>query len=472
METIKIKCKNHENQNAFKYCYECNIYMCHKCLNAHLNLFQNHHLLELSEDISQIFNGFCKEENHSNKLEYFCETHNQLCCLSCIGKNNNIETARHKYCKLSNLIDIKNNKKISLEKNFIILKDLSKNINDLILKEKNIFEKINDNKEELKLKIQKIMTNLRNKINEREDELFSILDSQFLNYCPSENMMKDFEKLPKKIKNILEKKEEIDKKLNDTFFLNSYINDCINIENNTKIIQEMINSINQYNKNSEIKLYFFPEEKDINKIYNAIKSFWIITKNEEEKKNFCLYEEKEIIEKNEKIKGLEEQIKNIQKNIDNIKNELNKEKDENKNLRNKLQNTKIKFTIRSRCALNKCLDTKSLSYGNSPHLWDYGHNNQNQIFELIKNYDGNYCIKNSASGLYLGFDSNNIVFRNKNENSQSFKLIHFDDGYYIFQEKGGAVIDLYSSNTQNGAYIGKFGKNNGHNQQWKLVIHL
>ena len=115
---------------------------------------------------------------------------------------------------------------------------------------------------------------------------------------------------------------------------------------------------------------------------------------------------------------------------------------------------------------------KSLNYGNSPHLWEYSHNNANQIFELEKNDDGTYSIKSSYSGFYLGIDSNNISFKRKNENKQSFYLHHFGDGYYLFQEKSGEVIDLYDLKTSNGAQIGKFNRNNGSNQQWLLVIHL
>ena len=52
-----------------------------------------------------------------------------------------------------------------------LLEDLSNNINESINKIKIIYEKINKEKEELKLKIQKIFTNIRNEINNREDKL-------------------------------------------------------------------------------------------------------------------------------------------------------------------------------------------------------------------------------------------------------------------------------------------------------------
>ena len=165
-------------------------------------------------------------------------------------------------------------------------------------------------------------------------------------------------------------------------------------------------------------------------------------------------------------------IDKLKLNLEETKMELNNEIKEKNNFKNKINNSKIRFTIRSRCALHKCLDTKSLDYNNTPHLWDYGHNNANQIFELEKNNDGTYSIRNESSGLYLGMESDRIVLRHKNENGQSFYLHHFDDGYYLFQENGGGVIDLYGPKTNNGAYIGRYNRNNGNNQQWKLVVHL
>ena len=465
MENHNIKCstQNHANQNASKYCSECNINMCNKCLEAHLILFNNHHLLDLSGDITKLFNGFCKEENHSNRLEYFCKTHNQLCCLSCIGKDENHESSKHKNCKICFIYDIKDNKKNNLDKSIKILEDLSNNINEIIDKSKGLIKKFNEDKEKLKYKIQLIITNLRNKINEREDEILSALDSEFNKLYPSEKEMKDFEKIPKKIENILSKKEDIDKKLNDSFLLNSYINDCLNIENEFKEINEKVDSLNKYNHNSKIKIYFFPEEKDMNKIYDNIKSFGKIYQNETEVKSFFLSkEEKENKNLNDKIDKLKNEFKsnkyNLQRQLDDVKNQL--------------KHSKICFTMRSRCALHKCLDVNDMSYGNSPHLWDYIHNNNNQIFELENNFDGTYSIKCSASGLYLGIDADRIAFRRRNENAQSFYLNHFDDGYYLFQEKGGGIIDLTDFHTHNGANIGKCHRNNSAAQQWKLVAHL
>ena len=473
---MKCSTKNHENQKGYKYCIMCNIFMCHQCFYTHQKLFSNHHLIDLNEDFSKLYTFLCKED--LKKLEYYCRSHNQLCCASC--KEN-----KHYNCETSKIEDIKEEKKKNLDKNLNELENLSNNIKERINITKNFYDKVDKLKEDLKSKILKIITNLRNKLNEREDELISEVDKIFSNICPEEKLILNFEKIPKKIISILDQKDALDEKLKDTYLLNSYIIECINIEKELNEIKETEELINKYDINKEIKISFYPdlETEELNNIYNDIKSFGKICQQETDKNNIFINEShKKIHELKTEIKKLKSEIdkkdnenKELQNKIKEIKSDLNDEKSKNSNLKNtinNLNNSKIKFTIRSRCALHKCLDTKSLNYGNSPHLWDYGHNNANQIFELEKNNDGTYSIKSSHSGLYLGLSSNGIAFKWKNENRQSFYLHHFGDGYYLIQERSGEVIDLYSSNTNNGAYIGKYGRNNGNNQQWKLVVHL
>ena len=60
-------------------------------------------------------------------------------------------------------------------------------------------------------------------------------------YC-SENIIKDYEKLPEKIKILLDKAENINKDEKDNK-LSLFINVCINIENNIKNIMEMNENI-------------------------------------------------------------------------------------------------------------------------------------------------------------------------------------------------------------------------------------
>ena len=289
---------SHSGQKAFRYCCECNIFMCHQCFNHHKGLFSNHHLIDLTQSDENIFIGVCPEENHKNKLEHFCKSHNQLCCSSCIGNN-----GKHNKCDICKIEDIKEEKKTQLENNIKTLENISVNIKESLEKTKNYYNKIEEQKEELKSKIMKIITNIRNKLNEREDELLSELDTFFLNISPSEKLIKEYEKIPKKINEILDKRKTLDEKMKDSFLLNSYINDCINIEKDFLKIKEINDSVIKYNINQEIKLFFFPGEKNIDKIYKDIKFFGKIYQKENELDNLYITEsDKENSEQNKRIR--------------------------------------------------------------------------------------------------------------------------------------------------------------------------
>ena len=88
MESPKIKCSllDHKDSEAIIYCQEYKIYMCKKCQNTHSGLCLKHHTYKLENGIKNIFTGFCEEENHFDKLEFYCKTHNKLCCTACICK--------------------------------------------------------------------------------------------------------------------------------------------------------------------------------------------------------------------------------------------------------------------------------------------------------------------------------------------------------------------------------------------------
>ena len=101
MENYK-KCSLEEEKeiDAICYCQECNIYMCNKCENAHSKLFKDkHHVYKLDKDFNDLFTGFCKEDNHNEKLEYYCNDHNKLCCVSCICKLKGKGKGSHSYNK-------------------------------------------------------------------------------------------------------------------------------------------------------------------------------------------------------------------------------------------------------------------------------------------------------------------------------------------------------------------------------------
>ena len=87
MEIQIEKCSSnkHAEINIVSYCPECLKYLCNKCLNWHTELFEEHKIVKLDEK-NEIFIDKCKEENHNNKLEWYCKDHNSLCCFACLCK--------------------------------------------------------------------------------------------------------------------------------------------------------------------------------------------------------------------------------------------------------------------------------------------------------------------------------------------------------------------------------------------------
>ena len=163
--------------------------------------------------------------------------------------------------------DIKDSKKGLLQKNIKYMEDLSKTIDNSIKELKVMFEKINERKEVLKLKIQETFTKIRSKINDREDELLLEVDKEFNKYYFKEEIEKDFLKLPNKINESLKKCNNIEDEWNNENKLCSLIYNCLNIENNIKeinLIKESIDKSNEF-----IELNFFPKEDDDESLFVA-----------------------------------------------------------------------------------------------------------------------------------------------------------------------------------------------------------
>ena len=100
----KCSMEDHVQIDAISYCQECKIYMCDNCNKYHSKLFKNiHHQFKKdinNDDINNIFTGLCKEQNHSIELEYFCKTHNVLCCAKCISKIKQKGNGQHTECDI------------------------------------------------------------------------------------------------------------------------------------------------------------------------------------------------------------------------------------------------------------------------------------------------------------------------------------------------------------------------------------
>ena len=272
---MEKKCcsKKHKEIDATYYCLECNIFICNKCSNLHSDLFENHHMCNIDKNMQEIFTGKCKEGNHKDELEFYCKTHNILCCVACISKIKNKEYGQHTDCNVCAIEEIKDEKKNKLKDNLKYLEKMSNNIESSINELKKIFDKTNEDKEQLKIKISQIFNKIRNALNEREDELISEVDNRFNKLFFDEDLMNKSGKLPQKIKISLEKGKSINNEWNNSDKLNFKINDCLNIENNIKDIDEINQSIEKFNS-IKTKIKLIPEnENELNEFMKTIKFF-------------------------------------------------------------------------------------------------------------------------------------------------------------------------------------------------------
>ena len=300
---------DHKEINAVSYCCNCKVFMCNKCQNFHSNLLSNHKVFNMEYYLKESFTGFCKEENHFNELEYFCKTHNLLCCAACIAKVKTKNNGKHTDCVVCKIDDIIEEKKIKLNENIKSLQQISDKLENSINELKELFEKITESKEELKIKIQKIFTKIRGELNNREEELLIKVNNIYEEIFFKEEAVKECEKLPHKIKISLEKGKSLenDDKEDKKVFL---INGCIKIENNLKEINILNENISKFNKLNKINIKFTPDEDEIKSELERIKS---LGKIELENLQF-LFESSSIINKdinkqNTIINWIQEKIK-------------------------------------------------------------------------------------------------------------------------------------------------------------------
>ena len=278
----KCSFKKHNEINAIYYCQECNVYMCNKCSNHHSEFLENHHKYELGKETKEIFNSFCKEKNHKIILQYYCKTHNELCCAACISKIKGEGNGQHTDCEVCYIKEIEVEKKSKLKENLKYLEQFSDEIGNKINDLKILFQKIDEKKEKLKMEISQAFTKIRNAINEREDQLLLNVDNEFNNIFFKEELIKQSEKLPNEIKNALELGKEIDNNWHEENKKLLHINGCIKIENNIKSISLIKENINKSNLAKDLQIKF--EENEIDNYMKQIKNIGKIVKEN----NLCL----------------------------------------------------------------------------------------------------------------------------------------------------------------------------------------
>ena len=268
MENNNVKCSsiNHKENDAILFCQDCKIYMCKKCESFHCELFQKHTQFNLksNKEEKQLFTGLCMENNHFIELKFFCKTHNKLCCAECITKIKGEGCGQHTDCNICLLKDIKDEKINKLNDNIKILEDLSSNIKDSIKEMKQIIEKIEEDKDKLKLEIQNMFTKIRTLINNKEDEILLQIDNKYEELYTNKDYIIETEKLPEKINKSLEQGKIIQNDV-DKYKLSLLINDCLNIEDNILNINKINKSIKKFKSIQNLK-YFIPNRQAFQQI--------------------------------------------------------------------------------------------------------------------------------------------------------------------------------------------------------------
>ena len=234
MENQIKKCssKIHLDTNAICFCKECRVYMCKECQKFHSSLLFNHHQIDLDnsdKDINLLFTGICDEENHPNKLEFYCKDHNKLCCGLCIIKIEKDGYGQHTNCNVCTIENINKEKRMKLDDNIKCLKKLYHDFEKSMKELQKIFDNIKNNKETLKINIQKIFSKIRSSLNDREDEILLQIDEKFNELFFNENLINESKQLSKTVKINLEKGESINNEWDENDKLNSLIHDCIMI---------------------------------------------------------------------------------------------------------------------------------------------------------------------------------------------------------------------------------------------------
>ena len=276
----KCAFEEHKNIDAIDYCSECDIYVCEKCKDYHQYLVENNHNKNLrNKENNEINNEICYEHNHENKYEYFCKTHNTLCCIKCVTKIRGSGNGQHSQCDICFIDDIREEKKMKLKQNISYLENIS-TFDSLINKLKSAYAEISDKKEKLKIKIQKLFSKIRNELNKREDQLLIKVDQIYEKYFFNKNLNKEIDKIINQINISLKKgKSTLNDYNNKNINLISLINDCVMVENNIKDMDLIKENYKKYENNKKNKIDIKLKEEEINFLMN-IKNFGNIFAND------------------------------------------------------------------------------------------------------------------------------------------------------------------------------------------------
>ena len=145
----------------------------------------------------------------------------------------------------------------------------------------NISNKINEEKERIKIKIQKIFTEIGNAVDDREDELFVEIDKRFDEICFNESIINDNKILENEMKEYLKKIRNDELNFNDTE-INKFNNELDLLKNKSEIMEKKIKelSILRNKGNIKINIEFKPGPGGVDSILKKIRNCGDIYINE------------------------------------------------------------------------------------------------------------------------------------------------------------------------------------------------
>ena len=155
-----IKCKRHSNK-ALKFCKECKIFLCEKCLVNHNELFNQHLLEEANKQQKIIVDNNISCKKHIKEYVEYCKTCKLSLCIACINDQKIYSAHKgHTILQYKKLIESAKEQKNKMQ--FSTYDSFLQNINKI---EENFNKQFNENKEKT-LKIAENLTELIKKFSE------------------------------------------------------------------------------------------------------------------------------------------------------------------------------------------------------------------------------------------------------------------------------------------------------------------
>ena len=274
-ESAVIKCKRHSSK-ALKFCKECKIFLCEKCLTNHNELFSQHLLEEANKQQKAIVDNNINCKKHLKEFTEYCKTCKLSLCPMCIADQKIYSNHKgHTIMQYKKIIDLA--KEINKKMQFSTYESFIQFINKL---EDNFNKQFNESKEKT-IKIVESLGELIKKFLEEFKKAMEVKFNKkkiimFIIRKVYENYYNDYKLFNNGSKNI-----KLIKYLSKPYSEFAEIN--FNSELDNEIVNKMNNLVNKLKKrdiNNSIKISYsyFSKNKPL-KLSKSIKDEEINGKN-------------------------------------------------------------------------------------------------------------------------------------------------------------------------------------------------